>query len=483
MEVAIIGALASIGWWLNRREDPVPEDAPRQIVPIGDETDNLPVDGAGQLNTEHLDLYNTRAMQAFKDAHFPERTGVIAPFYRDVRTQNTNDDIKQRKLEMFTGSDPAWANKREVEALFEVKPQNIDSSGGQGNAANLDPDKFRSSLTDTQQNSIPFEQVRVGPGIGVGTDIPAADGRHPMMRVFPVDGLAHKSSELGGRVNAGHVLNAVRPSEPVLGHKAPPRVWDMSRRPLVEGRANATGPAIRGTHTSVEPLQCHVDGDHYAGTAYRPGGYDAISQMTRQDDRSKTLDTLNVRGPRTGQYKYAEFDTHRVESQNREKQGETIGVGYHNSAIQTYPQSAPHETEKDVLVGRSNGPGPAAPVVRKEYMYCSDKQLLKESKRSGYADTPYIPGPQRTDALFLAKMGYQVSPYVSQQHKLRAQHKRADRRQLGHAQSPYLYNHATSVGDDATHGKKITGEQNPRLDFSLAKNVLEGNPYVINPTY
>lgn len=92
-------------------------------------------------------------------------------------------------------------------------------------------------------------------------------------------------------------------------------------------------------------------------------------------------------------------------------------------------------------------------------------------------------GPQRTDALLLAKLGYQVSPYMGQHHKFKVQNRLAERRHLGHAQSPYLYNHATNVGDDTSNGKKITGEQNPRLDFTIAKDVLEGNPYVINPQY
>jgi hypothetical protein len=70
---------------------------------------------------------------------------------------------------------------------------------------------------------------------------------------------------------------------------------------------------------------------------------------------------------------------------------------------------------------------------------------------------------------------------MSQHHKFRAQNRHAEMRKTGHAQSPYLYNHNTNVGNDASNGKKITGENNPRLDFSLAKNALQGNPYAIDP--
>jgi hypothetical protein len=191
---------------------------------------------------------------------------------------------------------------------------------------------------------------------------------------------------------------------------------------------------------------------------------------------------LNVRGPKTGGYKYSEFDTSRFDSQNREKSGEFLGAGYYNSAIQKYPQSAPQETEKDAILGRSNGPGPVAPVITKNSMYCTNAQLLKESKRASYDEVPYVPGPQRTDALLLAKLGYQVSPYMSQHHKFKVQNKFTENRHLSHAQSPYLYNHSTSVGGDASNGKKITGETNPRLDFSIAKTVLQGNPYTITPS-
>jgi hypothetical protein len=483
MEVALIGALASIGWWINKKQPTAIDDDHTRIQPVVDHDDKPSIRDSDRVYTDNLDLFNTEAIQNFKDSHFPERTGVIAPFYKSMGTQNTNDEVKQRKLDAFTGSDPTWQHKREKESFFEVKPQAIDSSGRQGNTPyRVDPDQLKNALTDTQHNALPFTQKRVGPGIGVGVDTPAADGFHPMLRAIPVNGLAHKNSEMPGRVNAGHVLNANRPVDPTSKYTKPARVWDMSRRPLVQGRAAATAPAHRGKHSSVEPIQCHVDGDHYVGTAYRKGGYDTLAEMTRQGDRSESTDTLNLKGPTTGGLAYTKtaFDEYRMNSQNREAPGEFRGVKYHNSAIQAYPQSAPQETERDIVASRPGGPGRVAPVVRKEYMRCSDMQLLKESKRSGYDQTTYIPGPQRTDALLLAKLGYKNSPYLQQYHTFRSQNKRLENRRLGHAQSSYVYNHSTHVGEDASHGKKISGENNPRLDFSIAKNALQGNPYAIH---
>ncbi|MGA1476645.1 MAG: hypothetical protein ACO4AI_16075, partial [Prochlorothrix sp.] len=108
--------------------------------------------------TEPLKRYDRMRQERWTQAHFPERTGIIAPFYADVRRQQTSDIQKQRKMEQFTGSDITWKPKREQEALFEPTPQQIDSSGKAGNTPNYDADKYRLSLTQKQSNALPFEQ-------------------------------------------------------------------------------------------------------------------------------------------------------------------------------------------------------------------------------------------------------------------------------------------------------------------------------------
>ncbi len=447
MEFAIISGLAALGYYL-RKEDPVENGTSLDVQ--DDESEYAPYDEITRPS-EQLDLHNERAIKRFNASFYPKQTGLIAPFYK-IRSTNANDTQRQQTMEQFTGNDSTWRKKRESEAFFDPVRQNIDSSGREGNRPHITQglDYFETSLTEKNQHALPFQQIQVGRGVGIDSDVPAADGFHPMLRVMPADGLLHKSSELGGRVNPGGSINPARTSDVVLRHNKPPRVWDMSRRPLEKGMASVVAPAHRGTHTSVCPGQCRVDGEYYTGGSARDGLYGGASELTRDADRTTTGELVNIDGPTApGAYHtYTPGDAYRITSQHRET---------------------------------TNAPGPAEAVFKKQTMYCSGKQLLKSSKRSTYQEPNYIAGPQRNDAMLLAKLGYRVSPYMAQHHKMRVQHKASENRLLSHPDSQAMHMAPTQdvVGTFSSNGKKIPGDDNPRNDFSLATNALQGNPYVI----
>jgi len=448
MEFVALASLAGLGY-LFRRDEPETTDAPEPTMVVSVSKDVGPYDDI-DLPSKQLHAFDEAALKRYKDSFYPNKTGIIAPFYT-TRNSNTNDEGKQRTLDRFTGTDPAYRKKREIEAIFAPTPQNIDSSGREGNTARYNPDIYRSSLTEKNLGQLPFQQIQVGSGLGVGTDVPAADGFHPMLRVMPADGNLHKSSELGGRVNAGAVVNATRTMDISLTHKVPPRVWDQSRRPLQRGKAQAAeAMAHRGEHSSVEPMQCHVDGDFYTGVAHRGGAYDSNTTTTRLDDRSTRGDLLNLdaREKVGGHISYTPGDTYRITSQNREAK---------------------------------TAPGPVAPVTKKENMRCSDMQLLKEAKRGSYPNQEYMPGPQRNDALLLARLGYRTSPYTSQVHRFKSEMQGTKNRLLSNPQSGALERGSTqdNVGTFASNGRKVTGETNTRADFTLAAAAMTGNPYTV----
>lgn len=444
MELAVITGLAALGYYM-RKDEPV---APRVTQDVYDDDDYTAYNDASRPS-EQLDLHNQRAIERFNQSFYPKQSGLIAPFYK-IRSTNANDSMRQQTMEQYVGSDATWRKKRETEALFEPVKQTIDSSGREGNRPNYTTEYVMDSLTEKNQNALPFQQIQVGRGLGIGSDVPAADGFHPMLRVIPADGLSHKSTELGGRVNVGGAINPARTADVVLRHNKPPRVWDMSRRPLEKGMAAVTAPAHRGEHSSIDPIGCRVTGEYRQGVATRDGIYTEGSELTRIDDRSTEGDLANIDGPRApgGYHTYTPGDTYRITSQHRET---------------------------------SHGPGPVEATFKKETMYCSGKQLLKSSKRSTYQEPNYIAGPQRNDAMLLAKLGYRVSPYMAQHHKMRVQHDALENRMLSHPHSAAMLNVPTQdgVGSMSSNGKKITGDTNPRNDFSLAINALEGNPYVV----
>jgi hypothetical protein len=489
MEVLVIGGLAAAGWYLQGKNaatsPPVPNNP--TIVPA-----KLPEGAEPSTShqwTEPLKRYDTERQERWTKAHFPERTGVIAPFYTDVRRQHTNEAQKQRKMEQFTGSDITWKPKREQEALFAPAPQQIDSSGKAGNTPNYDADKYRLSLTQVQSNALPFEREQVGRGVGYDPDVKAADGFHPMLRVIPPSGELHKHRELTNTVAT------TGGSRPGLGERAvigampytrPPRVWDMSRRPLEKGRAQEiTAPMVRGEHTSVSP-HCHVDGEHRTGTAVRYGH--ALSPVTagaykntRDADRSESVPAANVRGPdATGGYVNAHFDKDTFDKLDREQRGQVMGVKFYQQGTPAfYQQDAPQETTRNIN-RPNNGPGNVEPVVRGQTDYCAGLQLLKESKRSHYEESRYTPGPARTEAYRQANLGIGADPYVKTQHRLRQEHERAQNRIVSHMGSSAARRISTTQNVGAmTVPQKKQPEDNPRLDFTLASNAMQGNPYTV----
>ena len=444
MEFAIISGLAALGYYLRRDDPPPPPIAPQAD---GDD-EHMAYDDVSRPS-EQLDLHNQRAIERFNKSFYPKQSGIIAPFYK-VRSTNANDSQRQQRMEQFTGNDATWRKKREAEAFFDPVKQNIDSSGREGNRVSYNAEYLVDSLTEKNQNTLPFQQIQVGRGLGVGSDVPAADGFHPMLRVIPADGLLHKSTELGGRINPGGALNEARTSDVVLRHNKPPRVWDMSRRPLEPGRAAVTAPTVRGEHDCLHPVGCRIDGEYRPGGAAREGAYVDGRETTRTDDRSTEGDLANIDGPKApgGYHTYTPGDAYRITSQHRET---------------------------------SNAPGPVEAVFKKETMYCSGKQMLKSSKRSTYHEPNYIAGPQRNDAMLLAKLGYRVSPYMAQHHKMRVQQDALENRMLSHPHSSAMVLAPTQeeVGTTASNQKKLPGDTNPRNDFSLATNALQGNPYVV----
>ena len=270
MELAIVAGVALAGWYLNKPGQPPPKQSPSYTpLAVGK---GVPIDTPSDTATREMLQYNEGAVKRFTQSKFPERSGVIAPFFRDVRSQTTNNAVKQRTMENFIGNDPTWKPKREQEALFNPTPQDIDSSGRAGNKPTYDAEQYRNSLTDIQSGTLPFERVNVGRGLGIDPKQPAADNFHPMLRIIPPSGDLHKHHEMPNRVSTtGSTYIQEMPLKPHIRHNRPPRVWSQERYPMEKGRATVTGPAHRSEHTSVVP-PCHLDTEHRIGVAYRKGG-------------------------------------------------------------------------------------------------------------------------------------------------------------------------------------------------------------------
>ena len=90
----------------------------------------------------------------------------MTPFFGGKMTQNVDLNNDHGKLERFTGVDKFWKPKKETENF--ASDLNKNSQNVFGKEVTLDFEKSRYVNERFVNNTLPFEQVRVGPGLDDG---------------------------------------------------------------------------------------------------------------------------------------------------------------------------------------------------------------------------------------------------------------------------------------------------------------------------
>tara|TARA_B110000977_G_scaffold201116_1_gene294221 strand:+ start:2957 stop:4600 length:1644 start_codon:yes stop_codon:yes gene_type:complete len=90
----------------------------------------------------------------------------MVPFFGGKITQNVNLDDGDNKLERFTGTDKFWQPKRETENF--ASDLNKNSQNVFGKEVTLDFERSRYVNDRFVNNTLPFEQIKVGPGLDNG---------------------------------------------------------------------------------------------------------------------------------------------------------------------------------------------------------------------------------------------------------------------------------------------------------------------------
>ena len=113
--------------------------------------------------------------------HVQKRPGFfhnnMEPFFGGSIKQNMKPDLYRTKLEHFTGAQPSYKHKKEVKRLFEPVKQNIF-----GNQVQKDRGLERYWISDKKPNEKPFEQIKVGPGVGLKANEKSKHGFHDSYR-------------------------------------------------------------------------------------------------------------------------------------------------------------------------------------------------------------------------------------------------------------------------------------------------------------
>ena len=525
MELLIAAGIAAIGYRMSQRATP-PQSL--RVLP--------PVPPPQVTVADARTAEEVAAAKTFEDARDPLRTGVIQhgeqvtqqrrlePFFRSARTQNTNENVKNRLHDLFTGSvmfdkssTGTYKSKEEASARFQPLPQQISSSGSAGNPTCWARQMPTASLL--QNNVLPTEQIRVGPGLGVGAEVTAADGYHPMLRVMPKNVNEHRINQLEARINIGASRNAARPADPSVSVNRPPRVWDINRRPPEPTMAAVTAR----THRSDNLLRCNGDRitEEYFGhpaMAANKVPADATAHTRNRADDNPGLPVTNVTDARNGigGFTTAQYDTQRLESQQREQQGhdgvltgnhvrhmaptghimsETTtrematlgGSGYLGGAGHMVPTGAnrPFDATRTTIRETTAGPnenGAAAPVHKAPMVQCTYQQLNKEARR--YAIEGYVPGVERTSEYRRATIG-DPDPWEMAgicKGKWMALKERDDaNRVMSHGAAHSMYLNMVTPGESAS-GKNKLPEVNRRQDFGLAQQILAKNEFHVSIT-
>ena len=513
MEIAILGAVGLLGYTLSSngkdarfeaRDSPVLKN--KQAYPWG----------PGTTVQAELDADRQASQARWEQAQRPHMTGVITPntkpgdrlpFFTSAAKQNTNDAVKQRRMETFTGALDAgtsqtgtYSRKKEVPSMF--KPEwtagKVSSSGTTGSTAFGIDQASRFIPSMRQNNVLPTQQIRVGKGIGVGPDTAASDGFHPMLRIMPTNVGDYKKNNLPGVVVPGGSAVALRPMQAQLLQTGPPRFYDMERYPLGPGKAALNALTVR---TEDPGTGCAGRGrilsDEYYGGATLYGAQSNGAQPSRnRNDNNPNMHETNVTGAShgIGGFVNSDFDMSRVEAQRREQAVQYEGMltgakapkseemyllpdthrsihrtevmGNPSTAVEggkARPQDQVDRTLREHLHPESQ-PGIAAPYLKGHSVQSTHKWMDREAKRYGHHMVNWMPPAHKaTDVRFPGLV--QVKP----------------RLQLPEA--TVLPTTATPIGMAPVGVSTTTYNKlpptNTRLDLAIAKNQLASNELAV----
>lgn len=318
MELALLGGLAVLGYELSRPK-PLPDNPTKEDHTIYELNQQFERDVASRYHDPNV----------VRMERFTQGNGVLdtaAPFFTSAKTQNSNSELKDRSLSTFTGQDrDMFKHKVETTPMFHVGAGATYVHG----APPTDIDRlktYQSTLQNSQTkntNLLPFEQQRVGRGLGIPIDQSVGGGFHDHFRILPDNVNSYRKNTFDGRVVSGKstvdqrtVLPSMRTGMDTKG------VYDMDRRPLEPTRAMIDGPAIRSDNFASctnrghdNPMSGIANGQRAQRYAHNQESY------TRKDDRTAAQAYGNPSLARAGVGEYArsrflthdtDRETHRV---------------------------------------------------------------------------------------------------------------------------------------------------------------------------
>lgn len=300
MEVLLITGLGLLGWTLSSSGK---SHRKQHTPPVRmDDDSEYPFDP--DMSTTLLDEDTQRIKDHVQEASARIDEWRHGPFQASDKTASVDT---YRKLELFTGSnETSWNHKDTFQPLFEPDEKKTYVGSG-GRSVSQNPTYDESQYTDRNvfigkmNNVLPFEQQRVGPGLGYDASVPSADGLHSTFRVMPTHAMnEHRINQLPGRSASGAAQVAQGSKRYDGFHQKAPSL--VTHQPNVgPGRTSFQGqrvmPTVDHKPTRSEGVNTH---EYTIKTSmYHNGGTQYRSEMHTQKDQMCTLPNVPSGDTRT----------------------------------------------------------------------------------------------------------------------------------------------------------------------------------------
>jgi hypothetical protein len=214
------------------------------------------------------------------------------------------------------------------------------------NGAPVSDFRNRPYVSGKMNNLSPVQQELVGPGLGVGPNVPAYGGYQQLYQVRPNNVGAYKLTTLPGRSGpAGDVTGGRRGKVGELTHEAPAKTAFLpSRRPNVEGRAQGqggalTGVEVRGKYEKSKRTTNRSETTHRAdGLGFAPAKK-FVSAETVGDNPTRNKGDVNglvfghVNNPAPGIHSYAHGYLTSPSALLNKQRPASAGCGYTSSQL------------------------------------------------------------------------------------------------------------------------------------------------------
>ena len=522
MEVLILAGVGLLGYHLSRggSEPRRSDDEPKAKL---QRTNTYPAE-PGLPGQREVDKYHAAARRRWRQSMRPHATGIVTPelmrdtngmmpFFRSERAQHTNDSVKQRRMELYTGAVDAdtsatgtYRNKTEVLRPHPNNPVLVTSEGTAGNAPEV-RDVERYIVTQKHHNVSPVPQVRVGPGLGLGPNGASTDGFHPMLRVLPPNVNEHRLNELPGAVNHGFSgVTSGTHRRPVSKNRPEAPMATLCDRGLERGRAAYTAPTVQAD--AARPGLGRMVGSVYfggTGTATSAGAVHKLDEDRLKSDHYTSTPAMNLTGAANGQGAFVgeSYDPARFAAQQREQPGSFGFVGgVAGSARTTSPGQLLPATQRDMTRFDAFAHGSLTPLTgtgQARVMH-EPQRTLRESATTEIPAVNLAGGlatkldnAQRPEALDRnAKRAEQVVGHAngpgrmnvfesSHAGEVRAREDNNASCVGGHGVMPSSQRHGGKTGELTSNYNKLP-PANPRLEqLDIAQQQLAGNPLVLPP--